>query len=75
MKLYLLLPVILPFFACCQQNDGKKVSFANKLNFDDLNENPYEFVHDIPCLKVINRREYGNQIICSWLRRYQIEKR
>lgn len=74
MKLYLLLPVILPFFACCQQNDGKKVYFANKLNFDDLNENPYEFVHDIPCPKGYKRVSTATKSFAGWLRDIRLKK-
>jgi Domain of unknown function (4846) len=74
MKLYLLLPVILPFFACCQQNTSKEDYFTNKLKLDNLKDNPYEFIRDIPCPKGYKRLNTETNSFAGWLRDNKLKK-
>ena len=74
MKLYMLLPVILPFLACCQQNTSKKVSFANKQYPEELNDNPYEFISDIPCPNGYKRLNTETNSFADWLRNIKLKK-
>src|SRR6478735_5694506 len=74
MKLYLLLLAILPFFACCQQNTSNQISFAHNHDPGDLNDNPYEFVHDIPCPIGYKRVSAEPHSFGNWLRNIRLKK-
>jgi len=73
MKLYLLLPVILPVFVCCQQNTGKQPASDTRI-IPVHHENIFEHIRDIQCPKGYARISAEPDSFANWLRNFPLKK-
>ena len=73
MKLYLLLPLILPVFTCCQQYNIKQPA-ANIRNTDEQSNNYYKLIRDIPCPTGYKRISLEKYSFGCWLRDMPLKK-